>query len=302
MTKIQMLIEEANKVIASYTTRLTLRQIYYRLVSKGIIPNKQSQYQYLSKALVRGRISGQISWHDIEDRTRSFDTYGVRYHDPDTYLDSKLRSLKEAPKWYGLPKWYMQPHVVEVWGEKQALEALFSQVTHSVGVTLGICRGYPSITFVHDAATRIADLVDDNVYVEEVTILYFGDHDPSGIDIQRNVIDRLQDTFDVSVVIERIAITPAQIAKYDIPEMPTKKSDARAKKHIAQYGDVSSVELDAIEPNVLQDLIRNACMNYYDEDINNEREAIVEENKAQIQSRLDEILGDFAGEDEDEDA
>lgn len=263
-----MLIDESIKVISKYTTKLTLRQIYYRLVTKLIIPNTKSEYKYLSRALVDGRLSGAIDWARMEDKTRDFSIGDGDLWGAEEWFESDLEDFKNSGNNYSFPHWYKQPEYVEVWCEKEALENLFLSQTRKHRVVCGICRGYPSIAWLRDASIRIKNTLANPVNnFEKATILYFGDFDPSGTDIERNIKDRLQKTFLTSVNVERVAITPTQIKKYKIPSMPTKTSDARAKAHIQKYGAVSSVELDALEPDVLEKMIGDSILTKFDDSI-----------------------------------
>lgn len=263
-----MLIDESIKVISKYTTKLTLRQIYYRLVTKLIIPNTKSNYKYLSRALVDGRLSGAIAWARMEDKTRDFSIGDRALWGAQEWFDSDLEDFKNSGNNYSFPHWHKQPEYVEVWCEKEALENLFLSQTRKHRVVCGICRGYPSIAWLRDASIRIKIALAHPEHIfENATIFYFGDFDPSGKDIERNITDRLQKTFLTSVNVECVAITPAQIKKYKIPSMPTKTSDARAKAHIQKYGAVSSVELDALEPDVLEKMIGDSILTKFDDSI-----------------------------------
>jgi len=239
---------------------------------------------------VDARLNGLVPWDAIEDRTRTFNVQPFEYHDPDSFLNYLVNRVKNAPKEYGLPKWYMQYNLVEVWAEKQALQTLFTEVIEEIEVTLGICRGYPSITFLNLAASRLRPILEGDEYIEKLIILYFGDHDPSGVDIERNIKDRLVETFNIDVEVKRIAITQEQIIKYRIPPMPTKKSDGRAKKYIEEYGEISSVELDALDPNILQDLIRESALEYFDYHIDRERIEVLKRNREDLKERVSDIL------------
>jgi len=291
MNKKQMLIEESKKVISAYTTKLTLRQIYYRLVAKHIIPNTRSEYKYLSRALVDARLNGAIPWARMEDKTRDFSDGDFGLWSPEEWHKYSLNRYKKAADRFSYPYWYLQRNYVEVWCEKEALENLFLAQTRKYNVVCGVCRGYPSIAWLRQAAVRIEDALDnEDNYFENATVLYFGDFDPSGKDIERNIRDRLQKTFEIEVSVERIAITQEHIKKYNIPPMPTKTTDARAKKHISKYGAVSSVELDAIEPNLLQKMISDAILSKFDKSIPATIEEEEEEAKETIRNLIKESL------------
>ena len=293
ITKKQMLIDESIKIISRYTTKLTLRQIYYRLVTKLIISNTKSEYKYLSRALVDGRLSGAIDWEDMEDKTRDFSMGDRALWDAKEWFDFSLDRFKDAGDDYRFPHWYKQPEYVEVWCEKEALENLFLSQTRKYRVVCGISRGYPSIAWLRDASIRIKDALAHPEHIfEKATIFYFGDFDPTGKDIERNIKDRLQKTFLTDVNVECVAITPAQIKKYKIPSIMTKTSDARAKAHIQKYGAVSSVELDALEPDVLEKMIADSILSKFDDSIPPTFEEEEEELRGDIRELVNASLVD----------
>ena len=261
------LITHAKSVIRQYSggTRLTVRQIYYRLVAKQLIPNSTGSYRSVKEALVHARRGGLIPYQDIEDRTRAIhQPSGEDEYEPAAYFNAYYSHLKALDQKYDLPRWWGQPKKVMVLVEKQALSAIFQSVTDECGVDLVVCRGYPSLTLLWEISQRLEDADD---YTEEFQLLYFGDFDPSGADIERATGDSLTDDFDLSFDIERVAITMDQIKLYNIPPAPAKTTDSRTAGFIADTGVAWQVELDAIEPVVLQGLIEDAIEGLFDDDI-----------------------------------
>jgi hypothetical protein len=189
------------------------------------------------------------------------------------------------PNYYKLPRWHNQPKYVEIWLEKQALAGVFQQALQNMGVVLAPCRGYPSLTFLWEASRRLEEFQADE---REMHILYFGDYDPSGMDIERAINKELSETFDIWFHKQRIAITRDQITLYDIPPMPAKRTDSRAAGFIAEHGDMA-VELDAIDPNVLVQLIRDAVNEHFDEDIYETVQGVEQESQQRLQERVDEL-------------
>jgi hypothetical protein len=194
------LLQHALDVIKQYNIRLTVRQVYYRLVAAGIIKNSRSSYNMLDKCLVKARLSGAIPFDAFEDRSREFLAGDCNYESPEDYMAWRLQALKDSAWEYEVPRWLFQPEYVEVWLEKDALSALFNQVCDKLHVVLAPCRGYPSLTFLYEAAQRLKN-VD-----KPITILYFGDLDPRGKDIQRFLTETLPD-FGVSANVHRVALT-----------------------------------------------------------------------------------------------
>jgi len=284
-TKKQEIIKQVQAIIRQYTTKLTLRQIFYRLVSAQTIVNTMSSYKYLSSVLVDARMDGDIDWDDIEDRTRGAEGGDSIEELVDEYVESWLYALKSCGSSYKMPRWKDQKFYVEVWLEKEALSGVFSEITGVLNVVLCVCRGYPSATFLHDAVERLKEVEE-----REVVILYFGDHDPSGQDIQRYVQEFLSQ-FGLNPDFHKIAITPQQITQYRIPPAPAKKTDARYAGFVAQYGD-RTVELDALDPNVLQRLIQSSVEQYFSQSqyqiVQNEQNR----RRKEIKDKVDDILGE----------
>ena len=248
----ETLVKEVKQIMDEFQIKMTLRQIYYQLVSKHLIENIKSQYQRLSKILVEARHNGTIDWEDMEDRTREAKGGDDELDTPKNHFDSAFHYLKNCWQAYRLPKWKDQPIYLEVWFEKQALEGIFSEICKQENVVWLACKGYSSHTTGYELQKRIEALVEE----KEIHIVYFGDHDPSGIDIYR-FIQEMCDRFGLVIKFERVAITEEQIKEYNIPPMMAKSSDSRYAKFVADYG-TDVVELDALRPDVLQDLIRNS--------------------------------------------
>jgi len=284
VSKKDTLIEETNKVISEYTTRLTIRQIFYRLVSKHIIANTVREYGYLDKVLVDARWDGRVKFLSIEDRTRQFIGEDEELHTPEETFQGWLTAFLNCYKYHKLPMWLDQEKYVEVWLEKQALQGLFDEITRRYNVTLFPCRGYPSLTKLYESAIRISDKEEG----KDVLILYFGDFDPSGEDIPRKIqedLERLGRSFEM----RKIAITKEQIEEYNIPPLPAKTSDPRYASFVETHGD-EAVELDAIDPKVLQDLIREALEEEFDQGIREEVISREEEEQEQVKKMIEEAL------------
>lgn len=279
-----MIVSEAKNIISQYGgMRLTVRQIYYRLVASQVISNSTGSYRSVVQALVDGRRDGAISYTDIEDRTRSIHVpKGQEEYTASSTFNAYYGHLKNLDRKYDIPRWWGQPNKVMVLVEKQALASLFEQVTDRCGVDLVVCRGYPSLTLLYEVSER---LLDADERTENVLLLYFGDFDPSGADIERSVGDSLEGDFDVDFEIERVAITMDQIQQYNIPPAPAKTTDSRYEKFVADTGVAWQIELDAIEPKQLQDIIEDAVEQRFDQDI------FDTERYAELTSRQKEIRG-----------
>lgn len=224
-----------NAILEEYTADgyvLTLRQLYYQLVSRDIIPNQQKEYTQLSNILKKGRMAGIVDWAAIEDRVRKPKLpYWV--HDiPDAIADTVRQ--------YRLNRMKGQARKIEVWVEKDALSNVLSRVTEKYHIRLMVNRGYSSVSAMYDAHQRLQ--TGD-------TILYFGDHDPSGLDMVRDIRERLAE-FGRDIEVVPVALTMEQIRQFNPPPNPAKIQDPRADWYISQFGDLSW-ELDALPPKEL---------------------------------------------------
>ena len=231
------LIQAAYNVLEQLNP-MTLRQCYYQLVAGQVIPNCKASYDKLGRALTDARRNNLIPWEWLIDRTRTPHQVPMWY-DGDNFLNCVLPQFR-------IDVWQTQPEYIECWVEKDALSGVFDPITHQYGVTLCVCRGYPSASFLYEASERLG------LYPSQ-TILYFGDFDPSGNDMPRAICEGLAD-FGCYPRFCRCALNPDDIEQYGLPHDPAKKTDTRSKAHIAKHGDVS-VELDALPVNILRSRI-----------------------------------------------
>ena len=254
-------IEQANAIIDVYQAQgftLTLRQLYYQFVSRDLLPNTIQHYKRLGDAINSGRLAGLIDWDAIEDRTRSAEGT-FHWDDP----RSAVRDLARA---YDIDKWADQDTRVEVWIEKEALAGVFEGVCKELDVAYLSCRGYTSQSEMWRGARRLQDHMND--LDQDIVILHFGDHDPSGIDMTRDIEDRLrmflEDDRD-RLTVRRVALNRDQIRQYRPPPNPAKMTDSRFGGYAALHGN-QSWELDALEPTVLADLVRRNVEEFRDGD------------------------------------
>lgn len=266
------LIGLVNSVIEEYDAQgyeLTLRQVYYQLVARGYIPNNERSYKNLGNLINDGRLAGLIDWHSIVDRTRN-----VRSN---PHWETPQEVIETAKYLYHLDRWATQPNYVEVWVEKDALIGIVNQACKPLDVPHFSCRGYTSQSEMWAAAQRFIK----QRHRESCTIIHLGDHDPSGIDMTRDIQERLE-MFGATVDVKRVALTMGQIETYNPPPNPTKITDARAKGYISRYGH-ECWELDALEPKLITSLIRNEVTALMDMDLFNEVAARERDEKEDIQ-------------------
>ena len=271
-------LDTINAILEEYKNqglRLTLRQLYYQMVARDIIPNSMAEYKKVGNLTTKGRMGGLIDWDSIEDRLR-------RPRLPYWSVDVE-DSLEDTARTYRVNRQKGQDWNVEVWLEKEALSAIVGRVTSKYHVRLMVNRGYSSCTAMRDAHQRF-QRHDNNV------ILYMGDHDPSGLDMIRDVDDRVgefnakQNGYDLKV--KHIALTMDQIEVLKPPPNFAKVTDSRAQEYINEYG-TDSWEIDAIEPQVLSDTVENHIKDWIDVDLYDQQVAIEKEDQKNVQKIAD---------------
>lgn len=243
----RVLIQQADKIIREYQARgytLTLRQLYYQFVSRDLIKNLQTEYKRLGKIVNDARIAGMLDWSAIEDRTRNVKKPSV-WDSPESIIRAVAQQYQEDP-------WITQPFRPEVWIEKDALVGVIEGVCKELRVPYFACRGYASQSEIYDAGKRFRDTYRDR---QIPLVLHLGDHDPSGLDMTRDLSERLSMFAGRNVEVRRLALNMAQIEEYDPPPNPAKDTDARFEGYQEEFGD-SSWELDALDPDVISNLIR----------------------------------------------
>jgi len=252
-------INAATRVIDEYMEQgyvLTLRQLYYQLVARGIIPNEQKAYNRLGRLISHARLAGLVDWEAIEDRTRSL-TARAHWRSPKAVLLAAENS-------FALDAWRSQPVAPEVWVEKEALANVVSRSANRLDVPVFCCRGYVSTSEVWRAVMRFAEHCKNG---REPLVIYLGDHDPSGLDMVRDLYDRMNDMLYVhgaQMDILPIALTLDQIQQYNPPPNPVKMTDSRYRGYVRELGIKECWELDALEPQVMDDLITNAIYQQMD--------------------------------------
>lgn len=235
--------------VAAQYERLTVRQLFYQLVSRGL-PKTERDYKRVGDAAVQLRLSEELPYQKIAD--------GSRTRRP-VYQHGNLgAALERTQELYRRNHWLEQPVGVEVWCEKDALSGVIQPVCERWGVTYVATRGFPSVTLRYESAMALRDSG------KPTRVYYFGDHDASGRTISANLEAELRQ-HGAQVQVLRIALEPEQIADYRLPTRPGKETDSRQAKFAARYGD-ASVELDALPPHVLEALVESCIEREIDQD------------------------------------
>jgi hypothetical protein len=282
-------IVQMNSILAEYNGRVSVRQLYYRLVAAGLIANTALEYSKIQGLITDARYAGLIDWDAIEDRNRAPER-------PQDWADGSA-ILDASASAFRLDRWKDQPFYTEVWVEKAALAGVLAPIASDYHVTLMVNRGYSSASAMKESADRIRGAcrpqggIGSGGVMPRPVVLYIGDHDPSGEDMVRDVRDRLvefgcPEWLDV----RKLALTMAQIEEYDPPSNPAKVTDSRAAAYIAKHGEYSW-EVDALPPKALDALLRKTLNAYIDKP---KMDAVIgEENK--IKARIKQFAQSFKG-------
>jgi hypothetical protein len=240
-------IKDAMVTVVTADHPMTVRQVLYRLVSFGVVDKTEAEYKgTVGRLLTDLRRAEVVPFGWIADNTRWM-------RKPTTY-SSVEDALRSTAQLYRRRLWDTQDAYVEVWLEKDALAGVLYEVTERWDVPLMVTRGYPSLSFVHEAADAIGEL-DKPIF-----LYYFGDHDPSGLDIPRSVEEGIREFAPwADLHFERVAVTPEQIVEWQLPTRPTKRTDTRSKGFIGE-----SVEVDAIPPEELRRLVDDSIAQHID--------------------------------------
>ena len=230
---------------------VTVRQIFYRLSTLDAVPKTENGYKAVGRLCTKMRREGEVPFEWFADNTRW-------QRKPRTY-NSLQDALSNTAQTYRRALWQNQTGLVEIWCEKEALAGVIYEVTAEWDVPLMVVRGYPSLSFLYNAAL---ELQNATVSGKHSHIFYLGDYDPSGLDIYRQIVDDLHGFApEAQMTMERVAVRQEQIDQWDLPSRPTKKTDSRAKGFTGE-----SVELDAITPDALRQIVSECIESVVDAD------------------------------------
>jgi hypothetical protein len=283
-TSTRALIAVMNEIVEDYTEqgfRLTVRQLYYQLVARDIVPNTERSYQRVTSIVNDARVGGAMDWDAIEDRTRAF----LRRQ----RWESGAQILKASSASYHIDMWSTQLQRVFVIIEKEALVGVLEPVCQALDVPILAARGYPPATVLREFA--LSDIVPNGMGEGDqgIVVLHLGDHDPSGIDMTRDLRDRLEMFAAQPIDLIRIALTMRQIKQRTPPPNPAKMTDSRFATYCAEYDTDNSWELDALPPAFLAELVEGQIRRRIDEVEWEERVKETEE----VRERIRELAKGF---------
>lgn len=277
----RVMIDQANQIIEDYYQQgyvLTLRQLYYQFVSRDLIPNNMRSYKRLGSIINDARLCGLIDWESIEDRTRELSSIST-WNDPSEIVEACAQQFK-------VNLWEDQPYYIEVWVEKEALAGVVESACNKYRIPFLSCRGYTSQSEMWRAGQRLLRKYRQD---KEILILHLGDHDPSGIDMSRDITERLTmfmrgESFDF----KRLALNIDQVREYQPPPNPAKMTDSRFREYVRNYGQ-ESWELDALEPKVITRLIHENVSKHLDKKAWKDSLEQEEEHKRTLENIAEEM-------------
>ena len=297
-------IDAINPIVDEYIDaglRLSVRQLYYQLVARGIVENTVQSYKRVASIISDGKMVGLIDWDAIEDRTREFSRK--------QRFTSTRNILEVAGNAFHLDQWVGQEHRCFVVVEKEALSGVLEPICREYDAPLLAARGYPSGSVLREFAESdlipCFDFKDDGKGFlrpgpkqQRPVIIHLGDHDPSGIDMSRDLMERFS-TFilgatgrPIHSLLVRVALNMEQVEEQQPPPNPAKTTDARFADYEKKFG-TESWELDALKPDYLVRLVRDKVREFIDKPVWDARKRVIERGRTAIQ----QFAATFTGED-----
>jgi hypothetical protein len=281
-------IHAAAAIVEEYKAKgfsLSLRQLYYQHVARGLIENSERSYKNLGKLVGDARMNGLISWEAIEDRGREVKI---------TRANEDITAALDGIEWGIVADfWADQDVYLEVWVEKDALSEVVSRACSRYRAPHMACKGYLSLSEAWAAGQRFRDAHENG---KECVLIHLGDHDPSGIDMTEDNRRRIElfgefEDAGVSLDVRRIALNMDQVRRLNPPPNPAKITDSRAKSYIDRFGP-TSWELDALDPGFLVKLIRDEIESLVDVDLMDDarrREIAMQADLVAVRDNWDEV-------------
>lgn len=280
----RLIIDRANTIITNLQAQghsVTLRQLYYQFVARDWLPNTKQNYKRLTSIISDARRAGLIDWLSIVDRTRYL-------REIETY-SSPEEAITRLSQTYAIDFWASQKYRPEVWIEKDALLGVLAVACDPWRAPYSSCRGFTSDSELWGAGRRMRGHLDNG---QEPIVFYLGDHDPSGVDMTRDIFERVCMFAEYRVTVKRIALNTDQIEQYNPPPAPAKTTDSRYEGYAQIHGD-EAWELDALEPTVITQLIASEMQRIIDKkawEASKSREAREERQLAKVAENWTTIL------------
>lgn len=263
------IIDQANTIIDEYSAEgfvLTLRQLFYQFVARTLLDNTQKEYRRLGHIIRTARDGGLVDWESIEDRTREVNFHAFWANPSDIIADDATSYREDI--------WRNQRYRLEVWIEKDALLGVIEDICTELRMPYFATRGNNSHTLQYEAGKRFARYIDLG---QIPVVLHLSDHDPKGIDMTRDIIERLALYARNDIEVRRLALTMAQVRQYRLPPNSAKETDTSFAAYVRQFRTRKCWELDALSPTVIANLIRSEAEGLIDQQ--RWQKAIASENR-----------------------
>lgn len=257
--------------------RLTVRQLYYQLVARGLVENNMRSYQQVVIATVDARMCGVVDWDAVEDRTREFLDR--------SHWAGPASLVRACAEQYHEDLWRGQAARVFVVIEKEALAGVLQPVCHGLDVPLLPARGYASVSVLREFALERLQRAAE----PRCVLLHLGDHDPSGLDMTRDLEARLRVFAPaVTLTVKRVALNMNQVEEVNPPANPAKQTDSRFEAYRRDFGD-KSWELDALTPEYLEKLVTREVKHFIEPQAWQRAERRVRQGRAKLATVADEL-------------
>lgn len=280
----QWIIDNSVEIISRYDPgELTIRGLHYQLVAIGMT-NTITHYKRVVAAMISARWDDVVEFEAFSDHDRAMiGETKSEVTDLETSIEDGKEAIKSWMTLYFKNRWENQPNYVEVFIEKKALQGVFQKSCTRAGVALGACKGYPSLTFLKESSLRFVSAVERG---KNPIILYFGDYDPSGEDIPRSIKENLIRMGCPEIEVRRILLMKNQVIKYKLPPAPVKEGDSRS----AKWDGLGQVELDALAPEIIQNICLESVYQVFDDELFDELKEIEETESVSYRSALKEYV------------
>lgn len=250
-TKAEMMevLTAVKTILAGEENQISIRHLFYRLAALKVIPKTEPAYKNLCGHLSKWRRGGDIRWASFVDSTRwyySRKTFGGVRDALSNTVENYRRNL-----------WATQPFYVEVWVEKETVAGIVSDTANAFGVPVFVARGFASLSSLYDAANTFREATKNG---KQVVVYHLGDYDPSGVAAGDSIIRTFRDDFEVDLQFTRLAVTPEQIKRLNLPTRPVK-----ASRHSKSWTGGDSVELDSMPPAEIRRIVEAAITQHIDE-------------------------------------
>lgn len=255
--KTKQLLKHVNDIVNEYAKKgldLTVRQVHYQLVSRNITKNTDANYKALTNLVKRARLAGMIDWDAIVDRNRESNIPYYNYS-----VQDALRSSLDC---YSRDKMQFQKVYIEVMIEKMAIYEIVEQITRKYTIRLTGDKGFCSNTVLYKVAERLKEAMKQGKYAY---VLYIGDHDPSGLTMDKSINDTLSLMGAKGFEFRRVALTPEQVKEYNLPPNKIKDGDRNSDSYREKHGS-TSWECDALPPEILQEVLEDEILSIIDYD------------------------------------